>query len=397
MLSAPSSDEQYFLSIDWCASLIQSGKYVISVPYSRRYKAGTTEDAYFGNTLNNKDTIPACLILYPKAILLKRTQIRESKCMPSALPHYPSHQPLYSPTGTSQASQKGSQSTGHGLSTTSSFLFPIPSLQVLVALEHGVNAYPNLSHGGLIATLLDESMGMLLTLNGTLDEERRVRLPSGASTSSELTDAMNNAHVADHGGISKNSNRNSIDMKDTPKSHADPTAVHDTPQKDLNQCSEGQRSVILMSEPGTRIKKSSPSISAVTKELRIQYRQPVRTPAVVIIDVTFAAQMETEVSLEAPATGKEHPKSHNSNRDAHSYRGVIASTKQHPAVTSAAILSLSVGDPQRNNKRRDFFMRAIMKDRHHGRVLAVGDAVFTMPKSESKHESNSSTNLRSRL
>ena len=397
-LSAPTSDEQYFLSIDWCASLIQSGKYILSVPDSRRYKTSTTEDAFFGNTLNNPKTIPACLMLYPKSMVLENTQSEQSAFISSVPSSYPLHQPSYSPTTTYPASQSGTHSADHVLSVASSFLFPIPSLQVLVALEHGVNAYPHLSHGGLIATLLDESMGMLLTLNGALDEEKRVTLPDGASRSSEVTGVMNNMRVADGGGNTRKSDRNSIDMKNNSKPHQDSAFTHDTQQNNSNQLNKGQRSAISLEIPQTKSKEFSPSISAVTKELRIQYRRPVRTPAVVIISVTFAREMEAQVGYEVEETGKEHhSRTHGNNRDASNDKGLIAGTSQRIAATSAAALTPTVNDFQRNSKLRDFAMRAIIRDRYHGRTLAIGDAVFTMPRPKSKHEPKSTTKFRSRL
>ncbi len=36
---------------------------------------------------------------------------------------------------------------------------------VLVALEHGINGYPNVAHGGFLGFIVDESMGTLLICN----------------------------------------------------------------------------------------------------------------------------------------------------------------------------------------------------------------------------------------
>ena len=39
---------------------------------------------------------------------------------------------------------------------------------MLVSLGYGVDSYPNLCHGGIVGTIIDEAMGMLLTLNKNL-------------------------------------------------------------------------------------------------------------------------------------------------------------------------------------------------------------------------------------
>ena len=400
MPSSPSSDEQYFLSIDWCTSLIKSGKYNSCIPYSRRYKASTTEDAFFGNTLNSRITIPACLVLCPKSTPLGRPQSGEPINKSSALSHCPLLQPSQSPTLTHQAplQYEPQSAADHVLSTAPSSLFPIRSIQVLVALEHGVNAYPHLSHGGLIATLLDESMGMLLTLNGTLDKEKRVGLPDVVPCPSELAD-VNRTRMARADGTMRKSDRDSIDVKEPAKSHHDST-VPDYPQKnDVNQLNKGQKSAFSLSTPQKNLKGSPPSISAVTKELRIQYKRPVRTPAVVIISVTFTAKTEAEVSLEAEETGREHYlDSHGSNRDAYDEKGVVAGNNQNSAAQPAeAVSKIPASNPQRHSKHRDFAMRAIMRCRHQGPTLAIGDAVFTMPRPKSKYEPESTSILRSQL
>jgi len=115
MASLKISDEDlaYFKSIPWCASLINDDSYTITPTWSREPKK-SSEDLLFGETLHTDRTISACLSLYKKPAPLDR-QIEEVK--------------------------------------------------TLLALNAGVNGYPNVCHGGVVATMLDEVMGILLTLN----------------------------------------------------------------------------------------------------------------------------------------------------------------------------------------------------------------------------------------
>lgn len=44
---------------------------------------------------------------------------------------------------------------------------------MLVSVGEGVSGYPGMVHGGIVAALLDESMGTIFDLNGTLGKEAR--------------------------------------------------------------------------------------------------------------------------------------------------------------------------------------------------------------------------------
>ncbi|KFY45181.1 hypothetical protein V494_01106 [Pseudogymnoascus sp. VKM F-4513 (FW-928)] len=106
-------DRTFFQSIPWCASLINDPGYV-AMPTSSRVSKDSTEDALFGDVLKTDKTISACLSLYKK---------------PAA-------------------------------STAS-----IVEVTTLLALESGLNGYAHICHGGIIATILDEVMGLLLSVN----------------------------------------------------------------------------------------------------------------------------------------------------------------------------------------------------------------------------------------
>ncbi|KAF5023686.1 hypothetical protein F66182_4252 [Fusarium sp. NRRL 66182] len=49
----------------------------------------------------------------------------------------------------------------------------ITEIVVLVAVGEGTSGYPGVVHGGIVAALLDETMGTIFDLNGTLGKEAR--------------------------------------------------------------------------------------------------------------------------------------------------------------------------------------------------------------------------------
>jgi hypothetical protein len=97
-------DLTFFQSVPWCASLINDPKYV-TIPTNSRVSKESTEDALFGDILKSDKTISACLSLYKKP-------------------------------ATSTAS--------------------IEEVTTLLSLETGLNGYPKICHGGIVATILDE-------------------------------------------------------------------------------------------------------------------------------------------------------------------------------------------------------------------------------------------------
>lgn len=113
MAAMNSSDQEYFHSIPWCAKLLDNRDLVITATPSRQYKE-STEDAMFAETLKTDDTIKACLSFY--------------KQPPFEARH-------------------------------------VDEVNMLLSLGYRVNGYPHLCHGGVVATIVDEVMGNLLTVN----------------------------------------------------------------------------------------------------------------------------------------------------------------------------------------------------------------------------------------
>jgi acyl-coenzyme A thioesterase PaaI-like protein len=58
---------------------------------------------------------------------------------------------------------------------------PITEIRTFFLLKSGLNGYPGISHGGLVASLLDEVMGFLLTSNKDLQERQPWTPGSGRS------------------------------------------------------------------------------------------------------------------------------------------------------------------------------------------------------------------------
>ena len=112
------SDAAYFEAIPWCSSLLSNPQYNVTSTSSREPKS-STEDALFAETFNTPSTISACLSLYK------------------------------TPTTSEER---------------------IAEVRTLLALDSGLNGYPNVCHGGVTATILDEVIGLLLLLNKDRDE-----------------------------------------------------------------------------------------------------------------------------------------------------------------------------------------------------------------------------------
>jgi len=105
---------EYFKTIPWCAEIINNPSYA-STPTSSRVSKASTEDSFFAETLQTERTLRKCLTL-------------------SAKPD-------------------------------DSLNLPIQEILVFYELGNGVNGFPNTAHGGFIATLLDEEMGILINTN----------------------------------------------------------------------------------------------------------------------------------------------------------------------------------------------------------------------------------------
>jgi acyl-coenzyme A thioesterase PaaI-like protein len=103
----------YFKSVPWCAAIIKDPKYTTS-PTITRLPKPSGEDAFFAKTLQTPDTIKRLLTI-------------------NSVPD-----PLRDP--------------------------PIQEVFVFFEVGSGVNGYPNTCHGGFVATMLDEVMGIVLNV-----------------------------------------------------------------------------------------------------------------------------------------------------------------------------------------------------------------------------------------
>ncbi|KAJ5883777.1 uncharacterized protein N7473_010663 [Penicillium subrubescens] len=122
-----------FQSIPWISTLLKDTSFVtLTIP--SRTKKPSTEDNLFSKTLNSETTLSACLSQYRP---LQTTTTTKSKSTPSS---------PQSPT------------------TTTSTL--AEELRLFFILGSDLNGYPGMLHGGIVATLLDEATGLLLSLNG---------------------------------------------------------------------------------------------------------------------------------------------------------------------------------------------------------------------------------------
>lgn len=99
--------------IPWCAELLKDEKLTVYISPSTRVKPDF-EDSLFSSTLNSNTTVADYVVLY------RQPQSRSA---------------------------------------------PIMELKCILALGSDVNGFPNVCHGGIVATLLDEVMGELTTIN----------------------------------------------------------------------------------------------------------------------------------------------------------------------------------------------------------------------------------------
>ncbi|KAF2396260.1 Thioesterase/thiol ester dehydrase-isomerase [Trichodelitschia bisporula] len=117
----------YFAGIPWCAAALHEPGYVPCATSSRVPKA-STEDSFYAETLATPRTLRRCASVHS-----------------APLP------------------QAEVEALGGGLA--------IREARTLVELGDGVCGFPGIAHGGLVATLLDEEMGILLTVNADRAEE----------------------------------------------------------------------------------------------------------------------------------------------------------------------------------------------------------------------------------
>lgn len=102
-----------FIRIPWAASLLQSPDVVCMVPGSRK-KKDDTEDSLFAEVLKSPRTIPSCISFHTNPV--------------------------------SSASK-------------------IEEVSTLMTVGDGMNGHPRIMHGGIVAAIIDEAMGILQSVN----------------------------------------------------------------------------------------------------------------------------------------------------------------------------------------------------------------------------------------
>ncbi|GKT62083.1 thioesterase superfamily protein [Colletotrichum tofieldiae] len=131
-MGSTNPDVQHFLGIPWCAALLGEPGTVRDTA-SSRFPKPSTEDQLFSTTLHTEETIAAYLMFYKR---------------PSSSSASPA----------SSSSTVAADDDGGNL---------VRELRAFLTLRAGVNGYPNVSHGGIVATVLDETIGMVFLVNKT--------------------------------------------------------------------------------------------------------------------------------------------------------------------------------------------------------------------------------------
>ncbi|OHW90458.1 thioesterase superfamily protein [Colletotrichum incanum] len=150
-MESTNPDVQHFLGIPWCAALL-SEPGIVRDTASSRFPKPSTEDQLFSTTLHTEDTIAAYLMFYKRPSCSSAS----STAAPSASSSSSSSTTTTSPT--SPTSTIAADDEGGTL---------VRELRAFLTLRAGVNGYPNVSHGGIVATVLDETIGMIFLVNKT--------------------------------------------------------------------------------------------------------------------------------------------------------------------------------------------------------------------------------------
>lgn len=130
---APEDSRAPFLRIPWTASLLKRPNTICRVPQSRIYKS-SGEDSLMADILKTPRTLRSCISFFQRPT-----------------PDQPS----------------------------------IDEVSTLFTLGDGVNGHPNIMHGGVVAIILDESMGILQAANFERDHLSAV---AQGKKEGELTD-----------------------------------------------------------------------------------------------------------------------------------------------------------------------------------------------------------------
>ncbi|OHE95739.1 thioesterase superfamily protein [Colletotrichum orchidophilum] len=140
-MKSANPDVQHFLGIPWCAAHLNEPDTVRDTAPSR-FPKQNTEDQLFSTTLNTADTIAAYLTFYKR---------------PSSSSYLSSTSSTADPASLKTPNIPQDDDTG----------ILVRQLKALLTLRSGVNGYPDVSHGGIVATILDETIGLVFPVNKT--------------------------------------------------------------------------------------------------------------------------------------------------------------------------------------------------------------------------------------
>ncbi|KAJ8063087.1 hypothetical protein OCU04_008328 [Sclerotinia nivalis] len=112
-MNAMEAEKAYFHSIPWCSELLTDSNVIILPSWMREYKDDTS-DSLLAATMKTPDTISHWLTFYNK------------------------------PDADSTL---------------------IKQVNAFITFGNGLNGYPNIVHGGVVATVMDEMMGSVMVLN----------------------------------------------------------------------------------------------------------------------------------------------------------------------------------------------------------------------------------------
>ncbi|TDZ40621.1 MFS transporter prlL [Colletotrichum spinosum] len=136
VVTLTSPDVKHFLAIPWAAAHINAPNTVRKTAGSR-YPKESTEDELFAKTLHTDGTISAFLTFYTRP------------------------PPVVS--AASEGEQRRRPQEGQEQQQQDQQL--IREVKALLTLNSGVNGFPGVSHGGIVATILDETIGLVFPVN----------------------------------------------------------------------------------------------------------------------------------------------------------------------------------------------------------------------------------------
>ncbi|RMX85422.1 hypothetical protein D0869_03840 [Hortaea werneckii] len=192
----------------WIRAFLAQPNLMIRVPSNRVSKL-STEDSLFAETLQTSRTFPECFIFY-------------------TAPSPPASSSLPSPTSNEEESSR------------------IQEVHFLVRVGDGLNGHPAILHGGIVAALVDEGMGVLQTVNH--ERAHMLRLRQKKSPGGNGDDGGGGGRV-----------------------------------------SEGSEDSL----------SSLPPLGSFTAELKIRYRRPVSTPGEVLCTARYVRREGRKEWIEA--------------------------------------------------------------------------------------------------